>query len=317
MGLVQYDKGGNITRLTRNGHRDVNALSFGLMDDLTYSYQGNQLQAVDDAITASAVTGFRDGAEAATEYFYDGNGNMTRDDNKGITNITYNHLNLPTQVSFANGDVQYTYDAAGSKLRKTVTENGNTTTTDYLGGYVYENGQLQFFNTSEGYVYKDGGGQFRYVYQYRDHLDNIRISYTDGNGDGTITQDELIEENTYYPFGLLVRGVNDGIGALGNSVAQRWKFGGKELQDELNLQWYDITARNYDPALGRWINNGYGTWTAEAGDSVATLAKDAGITFERANELVQDRLGKIILIQKIGIYIPNGTGTMESILKTK
>ncbi|WP_340067299.1 RHS repeat-associated core domain-containing protein, partial [Ascidiimonas aurantiaca] len=118
----------------------------------------------------------------------------------------------------------------------------------------YENGQLQFFNTSEGYVYKDGGGQFRYVYQYRDHLENIRVSYSDGNGDGTISQDELIEENTYYPFGLRVRGVNDGIGALGNSVAQRWKFGGKELQDELNLQWYDITARNYDPALGRWMN---------------------------------------------------------------
>ncbi len=71
---------------------------------------------------------------------------------------------------------------------------------------------------------------------------------------GNITQDELIEENTYYPFELMVRGVNDGIGALGNSVAQRWKFGGKELQDELNLQWYDITARNYDPALGRWMN---------------------------------------------------------------
>ena len=90
------------------------------------------------------------------------------------------------------------------------------------------------------------------MYQYRDHLENIRVSYTDGNGDGTITQDELIEENTYYPFGLRLRGVNDGIGALGNSVAQRWKFGGKELQDELRLDWYDITARNYDPALGRW-----------------------------------------------------------------
>jgi RHS repeat-associated protein len=27
-----------------------------------------------------------------------------------------------------------------------------------------------------------------------------------------------------------------------------------EFQDELNLDWYDITARNYDPALGRWMN---------------------------------------------------------------
>ena len=40
----------------------------------------------------------------------------------------------------------------------------------------------------------------------------------------------------------------------GNSVAQSYKFGGKELQDELGLIWYDITARNYDPAIGRWMN---------------------------------------------------------------
>ncbi|WP_340065173.1 hypothetical protein [Ascidiimonas aurantiaca] len=64
---------GNITKLTRNGHRDVNASGFELMDDLTYSCQGNRLQAVDDAIAASAVTAFRDGAEATTEYWYDGN----------------------------------------------------------------------------------------------------------------------------------------------------------------------------------------------------------------------------------------------------
>jgi len=37
-------------------------------------------------------------------------------------------------------------------------------------------------------------------------------------------------------------------------VAQRWKFGGKEYNEELGLDWYDIQARNYDPALGRWMN---------------------------------------------------------------
>lgn len=41
-----------------------------------------------------------------------------------------------------------------------------------------------------------------------------------------------------------------------------------------------------------WIPNGDGTYTAEAGDSAATLAQDAGIDFDRANELVQAQLGK-------------------------
>ena len=31
-------------------------------------------------------------------------------------------------------------------------------------------------------------------------------------------------------------------------------FANKEEQDELGLGWIDITARNYDPALGRWMN---------------------------------------------------------------
>ena len=38
------------------------------------------------------------------------------------------------------------------------------------------------------------------------------------------------------------------------NLALKYKFGGKEYQDELGLDWYDITARNYDPALGRWMN---------------------------------------------------------------
>jgi RHS repeat-associated protein len=40
----------------------------------------------------------------------------------------------------------------------------------------------------------------------------------------------------------------------GNSLAQKYMFGGKELNDELGLDWYDVDARNYDPALGRWMN---------------------------------------------------------------
>lgn len=58
----------------------------------------------------------------------------------------------------------------------------------------------------------------------------------------------------YYPFGLKHRGYNPQMSPLGNSVAQRWRFGGKESDESLGLRTYDFGARNYDPALGRWMN---------------------------------------------------------------
>jgi len=37
-------------------------------------------------------------------------------------------------------------------------------------------------------------------------------------------------------------------------MAYKYKYNGKEWQDELGLNFYDYHARNYDPAIGRWMN---------------------------------------------------------------
>lgn len=248
---IQYDKNGNIKNLTRNGWQ--NSTIFTDMDKLVYTYDnGNKLIKVLD--NGNDNYGFKDDKDASIEYTYDANGNMTKDDNKGITNITYNHLNLPVNVTLAGGTINYTYDAAGNKLRKVA----NSTTTEYAGNYKYVNGTLEFFNHAEGYVQKDGSS-FSYVYQYKDHLGNVRLSYMDNNNDGIITPStEIIQEKNYYPFGLRQIGYNGATSSIGNDLAQKWGYNGKEYQDDLvggkNLNWHDFGARNYNPALGRWMN---------------------------------------------------------------
>ena len=224
------------------------------MDDLTYAYNGNQLQSVTDIAES---TGFLDGNTSSTDYVYDLNGNLEIDRNKGITSISYNHLNLPTEIVFDNDQnkkIEYSYNAVGTKLKKVITNGGNLTTTDYVSGYLYENNQLQFFPHSEGYVELDGN-DWNYVYNYLDHLGNVRLSYTDADGNGSIDPaNEIIKETNHYPFGLTHKGYNGNVSALGNSAAKKWQFGGKEYNEEFGLNWYDYGFRNYQADLGRWMN---------------------------------------------------------------
>ncbi|MEQ6122704.1 DUF6443 domain-containing protein [Pseudotenacibaculum sp. MALMAid0570] len=249
---VSYDKNGNILNLQRKGHNGTNVIA-GFMDDLTYTYEStsNKLRKVLD--NGDDNYGFKDGANLPTaEYTYDANGNMVFDANKGITNIVYNHLNLPTQVTIGGQNITYTYDASGVKQRKVV----QGVATDYAGNYIYENNVLQFFNQAEGYVKASVSGSsvtYSYVYQYKDHLGNVRLSYADSDGNGVISaQAEIIEESNYYPFGLKHKGYNNVVSANGNSVAQKFKYNGIELEESLGLNLYEMELRLYDPAIARW-----------------------------------------------------------------
>lgn len=80
---------------------------------------------------------FKDGANADVEYFYDANGALVKDLNKGISNIEYDILGNLKCITFSNGfKTKYIYDAAGYKLR-TTHESAVTNTTDYISVILY------------------------------------------------------------------------------------------------------------------------------------------------------------------------------------
>lgn len=261
---ITYDLNGNILTLDRRGlvQEDKDQTSpppFGIMDELSYSYSGNLLTAVNDEITTTPVVNhdFRDNASSGSnEYAYDNNGNMIRDDNKGITAVQYNHLNLPEKVYFDSENyIEYTYDANGTKLAKKVYRVGSLSERkDYSGIFVYNNNEIELILTPEGRAVKQSGGTFDYEYFLKDHLGNVRVIYgKDANGDAYVVQ-----ENHYYPFGMTLGGLD-----YYGSVHNDFLYQGKEFQNdafdlnkddvfEKQFLWHDFHARMFDSQIGRW-----------------------------------------------------------------
>jgi RHS repeat-associated protein len=240
----EYDKMGNVTSLQRYGLK-YEWGEYGLIDDLTYSYNGNQVVAVTDDATDPTYEGafhFRDGADADVEYTYDKNGSLTKDLNKDILSIQYNLLHLPLNINFADGKrVAYTYSASGNKIRVCYKESDSSVmkTTDYCGNKIYEDNVLKQIQIDGGYI-TFGGSTPEYHLYMRDHLGNNRMVVGISKKSSTLDQN-----NHYYPYGGL-------LGRNTKGDVQRFKYNGKELDRMNGLDWYDYGARHYDAALGIW-----------------------------------------------------------------
>ncbi len=185
---LTYDANGNILTMNQKGFW-INGSNY--IDQLTYIYNTNSnklLKVVDAVATQTKLGDFNDGSNGSNnDYTYDGNGNLISDANKAISSLTYNYLNLPNVITVTGkGTITYTYDAAGNKLVKTTVEGAKTTTTLYMGSFIYQNDTLQFINHEEGrtrwalHHYLNGTSAYGFEYDYfiKDHLGNTRMVLT-------------------------------------------------------------------------------------------------------------------------------------------
>lgn len=258
---LSYDKMGNVQSLLRSGLLDDG--SYGLIDNLSYSYHGNQLLKVDDAAVGPYYQGafhFVDGADEAVEYEYDANGNMVRDLNKGISSISYDLNNQPCKIEYNDGrNASYVYDAEGNKLsvsynltamssaqpQMPVMQSSNVAsanvsngqkTIDYCGNIIYDGEETMILN-DVGYALYDKDNTLTFHYYLKDHLGNNRVVVSEYG--------EIEQVNDYYPTGALMASSKGG-------DTQRFKYNGKELERTNGLNWYDYGARNYDAEIVVW-----------------------------------------------------------------
>jgi hypothetical protein len=119
---MTYDANGNIQTLRRRGQLTSPA-GYGEIDSLTYWYESNlafdeysnKLIGVNDLHSSNSHTSkdFKPNIGSTQTYAYDGNGNLTRNKDKKISSISYNHLNLPDTVTFTGtlGKIVFGYNA--------------------------------------------------------------------------------------------------------------------------------------------------------------------------------------------------------------
>ena len=250
-----YDMNGNMTALSRN--RFGSSGSSIKVDDLTFTHNGNQLKNVSDkapTATAHRSKDFKDYSKSttATEYVFNRNGAMTKDLNKGISNISYNAINLPMSMDIvspvAEAKNSYLYTARGEKIESKYLWNSSYSTTPVIGSMalsermnsskvvqyaknkVYENGSLKRILLDNGYY--EGG---KYYFFFCDHLGSIRsISETDRPN----------QKFHYYPFGMPYPD-----GSYGEPQPA-YRYNGKELDYMHGLDLYDYSARYYDFTVG-------------------------------------------------------------------
>ncbi|HLK28701.1 MAG TPA: DUF6443 domain-containing protein [Puia sp.] len=197
---LSYDANSNILTMQQKGFT-VGGSNF--VDQLKYTYQTNSnklSQVYDTANNPATLLGdfHYTGTKGSYDYTYDGNGNMNLDNNKSISYMHYNYMNLPDSIVFTGkGYIKYVYDAAGSKLQKVTVDNvaNKKTVITYVTGFIYQNTSivtgngtdtLQFIAHEEGRIrwayhkYNTGTTAYKFEYDFfeKDHLGNTRMVLT-------------------------------------------------------------------------------------------------------------------------------------------
>ncbi len=228
----------------RVGNRLQQVVSIGGLTTTTdYSYDNN------DRLQSETTGG------SPTSYSYDANGNTKAKVGPGFSvAYDYNDANRLIQASTSSGTTRYVYNADGLRTRQTHTPIGGTeSTTWYVQDSTYPYAQIIEEYQSQGSVPKTLSA----TYTFADDL----VSQTRYDSAGTPATSYIQADG----FGS-TRWLTDGTGNITDSIdydafgVEIRRSGTAEIEHlyrgerfDANVGFYDLRARLYDPANGRFL----------------------------------------------------------------
>jgi len=289
MDSVTYDANGNILTLARNGNKSTPDEA---MDRLSYHYTpgSNRLTHVGDAVPAGRYANDID-AQQTDNYSYNAIGQLTADAEAGIAQIEWTLSGKVKRITRTAGserpDLEFEYDAAGNRVKKTVIGKGEAPTTltryvrDAQGNVIstYDEDADGLWRT-EQYLYGSARlGSYaeririakttehpdtnrcqrtlgRKRYELTNHLGNVLSTVSDrkravAGAGGSIAYWELevMSCTDYYPFGMQMAGRSFA------SKGYRYSFNGQEVDNEIKGSGNSINYkyRMYDPRIARFF----------------------------------------------------------------
>ncbi|MEJ5103888.1 DUF6443 domain-containing protein [Chryseobacterium sp. MYb328] len=230
---IDYDLNGNMTKMFDKNITDIgynylnlpNGIMIGSDQvnttiDTKYNAEGTKLRkeykntsiGISNTTWTKEITDYLDGFQYVNRTSSDGGGDME-------------FFSIPLETNFA-----YEQQAFSNELVDIT-----------RGALNLQHPELQFFPTAEGYYDYQ---RKQYIYQYKDHLGNTRISF----GRNSIGALEITDANDYYPFGM--NHLKTGNAFFGKGSYKNYKYQEQELQE---TGFYSFKWRNYMPDLGRFI----------------------------------------------------------------
>jgi len=237
----EYDA---LARLKTETYKDPGG---AITRQLSYTYDavGNRLTLNDNGANTTYSYNATDQltSEGLSTYAYDSNGNtLSRSTGGALVRYSYNARDKLTQVTQPDSStITYVYDADGNRVRSV----GPGATTNYVVDPTTR--------TPEVVVETNGSGQIVASYTYglglisqrRSGVDSFYISDALGSTRAlTNSQGAVTDRYSYDAFGQLL--------SSSGTTVNSFLYTGEQKDDAAGL--YYLRARNYDPALGRFMS---------------------------------------------------------------